>query len=592
MITITEVKSQLLVPGDGIGFVVMQPYLLGRVSSQEEPFKWKDEEKAEQLDRIRNTLKISLENLHNCEKTHFTIFPEYALPGLGAIETVESFMREDSWPCGTVVIGGLDGLTKDEYATLCAMDGVSFCEPNSPTSVHDGQWINCCVIWEKTSTPDGEKLNKFVQAKMSPSGIEELIRAQDMFCGSGMYIIEGTFRQGPAFRFLTTICYDWIGVMGDNAGIFAILDSLNSRWNVSTDPKMIDLVLLIQCNEKPNDPSFLENSFHFFDRNRFPYVTRDNTVIAMFNAAKSENPVCCRGDSFGSSSLVFSPSSPFDVNTDPPTYAVKTKALRNSQSLLTCKDALFREAGECVHSFSLTHPRFADRASQYPRLPICRAVVSPLTSGPVDPRKTHRPIDSSVKWINDQLDGLNCLESELTVINTLLRASYESFINDLRSQKGLYIRTSISSATKRESPSDIQINCDLWDEDELKVLNTWSAAVSLIGCSSKVSIGQGTIHGLFKHGNDFVEIVVVVGEEHPNNIRWADSQFPLGNKHKRLIISRDRDDNPSSSLDRERPVYDVPGGTVRRTLHRMKQVLSAADKEDFLYGVSKSIGTN
>ncbi|MCK4729534.1 MAG: hypothetical protein KAT27_11455, partial [Desulfobacterales bacterium] len=248
MINIKEVKSKLQVSSDGIGFVVMQPYLSGRVDNHQEPFKWLEDERAGQLERIHNTLQISLMNLHGCEKSHFTIFPEYALPGFDAIEVIDSFLLEDSWPCGTAVVGGLDGLTKDEYARLCGMDGVSFCKCNDPKDVLNGQWINCCIVWEKASTPEGFLINKFVQAKMRRSTTEELIKEKDMYCGKGVFVFEGALTEGPAFRFLNIICYDWMGVMEDEVGISAVLESLDSLWSEGSDPKTLDLVLLIQCN--------------------------------------------------------------------------------------------------------------------------------------------------------------------------------------------------------------------------------------------------------------------------------------------------------------------------------------------------------
>ena len=588
MISIEEVKSTLQVPSDGIGFVVMQPHLSGRVNTRQEPFKWLDDERAGQLDRIRTTLQISLENLHDCEKTHFTIFPEYALPGFEAVNIVDSFLGKDSWPCGTVVVGGLDGLTKDEYATLCGMDRVSFCECNGPQNVLNGQWVNCCITWEKESTSGGFRINKLVQAKMRPSSDEEFVKAKDMFCGKGVYVVKGSWTQGPAFRFLTTICYDWIGVIENEEGILSVLSSLERLWSAGTDPKMLDLVLLIQCNKKPNNPAFLGNAFRFFDKAYFPFVSRDNAVVAMLNTAKSEKPACCKGEPFGSTSLVFSPN-PHEYDYDPPTYAVNTGALRDSSSLRNCRDALFREAGECVHSFSLIHPRFVGRETQYSRLPIRRAVVSPLCSSTNDPRMANAPIAASTKWVNDHLDKIDCPESVVAVIKTLLSGSYALFENSLRYKEDDYLSTSISLATERESDVGIQDNCDLWESDEIRVLETWSAVASLIGCISKVNLGQGTVHGVFKREKDFVEIVIVVGDKHCSNIQWADRQFPPTMKHKRLIISRDRGDG-ADVVDRERPVYDVPGDTVNRTFHSLMGVLSAADKKEFLSRVSECIG--
>lgn len=343
--------NDINLPLDGIGMVIMQPFV---ELNDSEPFRWKDEKKSAQIQKIIKTLEIANFKSHDCNKTHFTVFPEYSIPGLEGVHAIEQFINQPIWDTGTIIIGGIDGLKKEEYKSLCEENNSNVNQENKPDKVRDGKWINCCVTWIKSLT--NGQINKWIQPKLCPSWPEENIIVHDMFEGKAVYIFEIRLH-GRAFRLMSLICYDWISCMGSKSGIFAVMDKMNQLDGVIPHGKGLHLCLILQRNKKPNHSSFLTNAFNYFHDREYQFVLRDDSALIFANSAGN----CKFGfwDEYGFSSLIFSPRAPYITAGSPPSYAVVTNNLRHSSDLQTCQEALLREHGECVHSFRLHHPMLA-----------------------------------------------------------------------------------------------------------------------------------------------------------------------------------------------------------------------------------------
>src|SRR5580698_7971151 len=80
-------------PSDRVGMVIAQPYLPDASFSGEEPYQLTEQAKPQQLAVLAETLAIARSNQHGGNKTHFTIFPEYSIPGPEGIELVETVIR-------------------------------------------------------------------------------------------------------------------------------------------------------------------------------------------------------------------------------------------------------------------------------------------------------------------------------------------------------------------------------------------------------------------------------------------------------------------------------------------------------------------
>ena len=102
----------LALPSDRVGMVIAQPHVS---LTADEPFQCAPATLIQQLALITRTLDIARAAPHGALRTHFTIFPEFCIPGLAGVALVEAALRAPNWPAGTIVIGGVDGLLRPDY---------------------------------------------------------------------------------------------------------------------------------------------------------------------------------------------------------------------------------------------------------------------------------------------------------------------------------------------------------------------------------------------------------------------------------------------------------------------------------------------
>ena len=92
--------------------VAMQPF----VSLQ--TFRWHPDHVVRQMSAIERTLELSRPGSSPVGST-FTLFPEYAIPGVDGAQAIDRSVQDSGWQNGSVVIGGVHGLDKTEYRELC-----------------------------------------------------------------------------------------------------------------------------------------------------------------------------------------------------------------------------------------------------------------------------------------------------------------------------------------------------------------------------------------------------------------------------------------------------------------------------------------
>ena len=302
---INEIKLNVTVPETGLCISQMQPFV---ELVESEPYKWQQNKINQQLDRISRFMNIAKQFDSN-GKSHFTLLPEYSIPGIEGVKRINQFLMDASWPSETIVIGGVDGLNKDEYINIC--NNVISCvsTDNAPGQITDGRkWVNCCITWVKESNGN---LKRYIQPKISPSWPEKNITHSEMFCGHSINLFTIKFSNNTDCKFLSLICFDWIGNTSvSRNGIFGILNKINQIWEKSNSRKEINMVLVLQYNEEPNHRDFLENARKFFeDRDTIPFIVRDQSVLFFINTAGRNEPG--KSNKYGYSSLIASYSSPY-----------------------------------------------------------------------------------------------------------------------------------------------------------------------------------------------------------------------------------------------------------------------------------------
>ena len=168
-------------PRSSVGMVIAQPYL---TLSQTEPYRCKDHSKPQQLDAIATALGVARTAPHGAPKTHFTLFPEYSIPGLDGVDLVGNTLGAPEWPKETIVIGGTDGLSREDFVTLADAPNTNLdTAHNDPKSIRDGEWINCGITWVKGT--DGT-VERWLQPKLCPAWPEQNVTCSNMFRGNSV----------------------------------------------------------------------------------------------------------------------------------------------------------------------------------------------------------------------------------------------------------------------------------------------------------------------------------------------------------------------------------------------------------------------
>ncbi len=105
----------LTLPNGRVAMVIAQPHL---ALTPAEPFQIRAELRQQQLDLVRRTFDISRAAAHGAPRTHFTIFPEFCIPGLQGVAAIDAILQAANWPARTIIIGGVDGLERADYLAL------------------------------------------------------------------------------------------------------------------------------------------------------------------------------------------------------------------------------------------------------------------------------------------------------------------------------------------------------------------------------------------------------------------------------------------------------------------------------------------
>lgn len=547
---IHEVKlTNFSLPYNKIAIVSLQPHL---ELNEHPPFACKASQRKKQLENITQTLKIASAPLENFDKTHFTIFPEYSIPGLDGVDVIENTLKSTEWKTGTIVLGGIEGLDKNQYKSLCEQPNTIVAIDNAEDKVPADSWVNCCVIWIKK---DDGSLTKWIQPKLSESWLEKNV-AKKMFRGNSVFIFNGKFSNEVEFNFLSLLCFDWVADFEPLKGIRLIFSKITKQIN-------LQFVFVLQHNPEPSHRSFLENARDFFQvPSENPKITRDNSIIYFANTAGGLGPK--KYAKFGRSSIVFQPSPPYAFDACPPTYSLNTKKYRQSDALDRCKEALFRETGACIHSFILNIPAFRGRGAESRTLPLDVAFVYKLCASD-DPRTPNNLVPAVVKWVNDELDDVvSRFEHQTHPLKTEMSAAHLSVQKVIRNQSDQSLLESIQRSVceyKKWVKNDEKSihDVDSWSNEEITAVETILYVLSVFKLWKTANLNQKVTHALFEHQGNIYQINIVYGGKNLDQCSEYAKKFPCNEKAYTIIVSRDIHGSP---LQAKFGPYAVPTTVV------------------------------
>ena len=483
------------------------------------------------------------------------LFPEFAIPGVQAVERVAAALSCTSVASPTIVIGGVSGLHKEAFAELCALPNIAVIDlANAPSRVQDTQWVNTSVTFVKD---DEGTVKMWLQPKLSSSWPEANCHHQMMFSGSLVRIFRARFSNDVPCRFLSLLCFDWVGREHGVGLPEAILREFNEACHATGSPQDLQWAFVLQHNPAPNHATFLTATSRFLSEvANAPFVRRRDAAVVMVSTASSQRPSRGRPAQYGYSSLVFSPAAPFDSRGCWPTFATQSSGLRASDALLTCKDTVFREMGECVHIADVRVPNFVVPDPTDRTAALVRARAHPLVGTVVDPRIPNDVVPAVVKWANDELDDVPDLCTTYFTEHPLepaLRSTHGEMVDGYRRLRpqDLALRIEAACATRlltngRTDPaSDVDTT---WDGDERRGLRHVIQSLTLLGSAVDLDPVACQLHGRCGEG---IEIAAITGTTHADCVR-ALTRLAVRTHAPILFISQDDQNTPLLPREAER----------------------------------------
>jgi len=509
--------------------VIAQPYL---ALTDTEPYKCSAATKDAQLASLTATLDVARAAKHGAPKTHFTVFPEYSIPGLDGIALVQASLEAIEWPVGTIVIGGADALTKPEFTALAESPRTHVNTDHNPLpQIADDEWINCGITWTKAA--DGT-IDRWLQPKLFPAWLEQNVPYQGMFRGNSVFMFKGTFANNTQYHFSSLICFDWVASIEHRRPWNWVLDDL--QRTVAPGETSLSWLFVIQYNPKPSHDTFLIEVGNFFDQNILPNVRRDRTCLVFANTAGRPNPG--RANEFGGTSLIFSPQAQFATPDCSGTFSNGGSRFRPNTLLKQYRDVYFRERGACIHSFVQVNPGSLNAGAAGRVFPIEQPFVFPL-NGTLELRAPAAPVPACIKWLNDELDTLPSLSVQYRGVALAGQAdiSHEHSIAALRSMP---VHSTVRTVKLAASESQAK-HADEWDGTEYAAVEHLVHTLDIIELGFPHSLVDGDpAHATAVMNGQTVDVLAIRGKTHEACIKHSKTFVPL-RRRQFLLVSRDRD---------------------------------------------------
>ena len=569
-------------PNDRVRMVLAQPYLPREYFTADEPYQFLAARSQQQRRVLNSILDVAAMQHPDGLHTHFTVIPEYSIPGLEGIRDIDQFLRTQDWPNGSVVIGGTDGLTRTQYAELTEEAHTCVDAPNNGIDqVRPQEWVNCVVIWVKSSTGT---VHRWLQPKIHPAWEERNTCHQRMFEGRSVYVFKGRRANNSHFLFGALVCFDWIARPGDRSTLQWILEALQRNAGAYQIP--VTWVFVIERNRWPSHHRFLRSTEEFFRQDEHPNVDRNNACVVFVNTAGKSCPGAA--ETFGTSSLVLSPRASFQkANGSPPTFSLGGPRFRNGSMALrdcACTDIILREHGACIHRLDQINPGFVEAGAPGRALAIDNTAVFPA-HGPREPRAPGTFVPAAIKWVNDALDTVSGVSQEYDPqFAQLMEDSHTRTVGALRG-----LESADATNVMRLGAQGQRRGPDQWDVREQAALQHIVRTLGILGVPQHLEgIGRGGVHAVAELSGQRLNIVAVRGTTHEECWHHAKAAASHERRQRTLLVSRDEENDCyhqrfGSILDRgprglrgERRITDAPGPSYQIGYRNLVSVLRRA----------------
>ena len=570
-------------PHERVGMVVTQPHLPRDSFTEEEPYQFVPKAKQRQLAVLGETLAVARLADHGALKTHFTIIPEYGIPGLDGVGVLEDALRSKGWPDGSVLVGGTDGLTRDQYAELLQGDRTHVeANHNGLDRIGGDQWVNCAITWVKSA--DGT-LERWIQPKLHPAWEEQDTVHQHMFRGRSVYMFKGQLDNDAHFLFGTLVCFDWVAHLKGRKLFQWILADIHQRAGDGQLP--LTWLFVIQRNPKPSHHTFLSSIEQFFNQIESPNADRHNACLVFANTAGKGVPG--RANEFGACSVVLSSQALFKEPTCSPTFSKGGPEFRDGSDILqacACKDVFFRERGACIHSFAQINPGSVVAGAAGHTVAVENAAVFPISRVP-EPRAPGAAVPAVIKWLNDVLDEIHSLPHKYNP--ALAAAIDDSHARTVAALRALSSKDA-THAVKLSAQESTTSNTDDWASKEMDGVQHVVHTLDIVGAAPALqTIGVERVHAATVLNGQQVDVVAICGTSHEECVEHLKPQLLENQRRQMLLVSRDMDNTSwcpkfSSILEPvaprpgdERKFTDPAGGSLHIGYQDLLSIFKRAD---------------
>jgi len=237
------------------------------------PFRIREQERKRNTEMVTAVLQECASGDFLCSRPQFVLFPELSV-GLDAFAAVRRVMSSKEAPNNTVVVMGLETLSKEEFLALVA-DSDSRDAFNSEDLAGNTRYVNTAVIFVRDESGN---TNLYFQPKLTTSIFESV----DQFKAKKSYLLKL-----GRYRALTVICSDFILRESGRSVMSDLLRSIDECYEHPGDEK-IHLVLLLQKNKHPTAEAYrrIVRMLHFRECHT---IDTSHTVVCAVNSVNPES---------------------------------------------------------------------------------------------------------------------------------------------------------------------------------------------------------------------------------------------------------------------------------------------------------------
>lgn len=440
------------------------------------PYKIDDKQNySKEIEHLLNLASHTNENGLS-KDVKFILMPEYSIHGVEGVKYLLKRLK-DSTVQEQILIGGIDGLNRDEFIELLKDSNCKFDEENKKKMISwleskaPNKWINTMIVIEKF----GDDVIYFLQPKLSQSSDGETLAN----LLEGQWCLFFRTNNEIAINFIVLICSDWMSKRNGSKIINIIGEKLYAGKIICKQGEHM-IAFVPQYNGMPNHEKFKDSTNEFLsDSKIWKAIHGTNSMVFMINIAEKE-------EKYGYSSVIIKDKSSYILNQDNP---LNTCSHVKRKTYPAYTDIVFREFRKSIHAIEIAPPFSIDTSVETIRIPFSEGKVHTI-NGINDDTDIRYPnpvaeVCAYSKVLNDFIDNIKnnnefSVKLEFSPLDALCKknakVNLDKILYDFRKIDSVLSKKIITTFFGNQT----KLNCDNWNlELEGKGLNDLISIFSL-----------------------------------------------------------------------------------------------------------------